>query len=133
MKVLSARVRSAMLKLVLPFAATIAFAAIGANSARAVSPALGAITPYGAQRGTEVEVVLSGARMNDAEEILLYYPGITVKSLEPTGENSVKAKIAIAPDCRLGIHALRLRTATGISNLREFSVGALPEVKEVEP
>ena len=33
--------------------------------------------------------------------------------------------LTIAPDCRLGIHALRVRTATGISNLRTFSVGAL--------
>ncbi len=33
----------------------------------------------------------------------------------------------------MGFHAVRVRTATGISNLRTFSVGALPEVPEVEP
>ena len=53
--------------------------------------------------------------------------------LEAAGANAVKTKLAIAPDCRLGLHQLRVRTATGISNLRTFSVGALPEIKEVEP
>ena len=37
------------------------------------------------------------------------------------------------PDCRLGEHAVRVRTATGISELRTFWVGALPVVDEKEP
>jgi hypothetical protein len=48
-------------------------------------------------------------------------------------DTQVKAKLSIAPNCRLGIHALRIRTATGISDLRQFSVGALPDVAEKEP
>jgi hypothetical protein len=99
---------------------------------RAVDPQLGDISPYGFQRGTEVDVEFKGARLADAQEALFYSPGVTVKSWEVAGD-TVKAKLAIAADCRLGVHALRLRTATGISNLRMFSVGALPEVAEVEP
>ena len=34
---------------------------------------------------------------------------------------------------RSGLHDLRVRTATGISELRTFSVGALKEITEVEP
>ena len=37
------------------------------------------------------------------------------------------------PDCRLGEHAFRVRTATGICELRTFWVGALPVVDEKEP
>ncbi len=37
------------------------------------------------------------------------------------------------PDCQLGIHAIRLRSLGGVSNLRTFTVGNLPEVKETEP
>ena len=107
----------------------LAFAAV----ASAADPQLGGISPYGAQRGTEVEVHFNGARLGDAQEILLYYPGIKVASLEVVNDNSIKTKLSIAPDCRLGIHAMRVRTATGISNLRTFSVGALPDVKEAEP
>ena len=36
--------------------------------------------------------------------------------------------VKIAADCRLGEHAFRLRTATGLSELRTFWVGALPVV-----
>jgi hypothetical protein len=100
---------------------------------RAVDPQLNDISPYGFQRGTEVEVEFKGARLKDAQEALFYSPGFTVQSWEVTGDSAVKAKLAIAPDCRLGMHALRLRAASGISNLRLFSVGALPEVPEVEP
>src|SRR5207244_8260197 len=39
----------------------------------------------------------------------------------------------IAADCRLGEHAMRVRTATGLSELRTFYVGALPNVEEKEP
>ena len=41
--------------------------------------------------------------------------------------------VKIAADCRLGEHAFRVRTATGISELRTFCVGALPVVEEKEP
>ncbi len=107
--------------------------ALASRPAAAAVPALGGISPYGAQRGTEVEVQFSGDRLADAQEILLYEPGIQVTHLEAAGANAVKTKLAIAPDCRLGLHQLRIRTASGVSNLRTFSVGALPEIKEAEP
>ncbi|MGD9722144.1 MAG: PPC domain-containing protein [Pirellulales bacterium] len=116
-------------------AAAIAVTVLAASFqwAAAAVPSLGGMTPYGGQRGTEVEVRFSGGRFADAQQIFFYEPGITVTSLAPEGDGIVKAKLAIAPDCRLGLHRLRIRTATGISNLRTFSVGALPEINEAEP
>lgn len=96
-------------------------------------PRLGAIVPYGAQRGTEIDVAFNGEDIDDAQEIMLYYPGIKVLSLEAGNDKTVKTKLQVAPDCRIGIHAMRVRTASGISNLRTFNVGAMPEVAEVEP
>jgi hypothetical protein len=107
--------------------------ATSVSSALAADPQLGRIAPCGGQRGTELDVVFTGARLGDAREIMLYYPGIRVVKLEPQKDGSVKARLAIAPDCRLGLHAFRLRTATGISNLLQFSVGSLPEIQETEP
>ena len=101
-------------------------------ASQAASPSLGSITPYGAQRGTEVEVTFNGARLADAQQILFYSPGVTLQSLE-AADAAVKTKLAIAADCRLGQHAMRVRTATGTSELRTFYVGALPEIKEIEP
>ena len=72
-------------------------------------------------------------RLGDAKEIFYYQPGITTVSLSRVDDNNVKAKLKIAADAPLGLHDLRVRTATGISELRTFSVGALKEVSEVEP
>ena len=99
----------------------------------AATPSLASLRPAGAQRGTEVEIILAGARLGDAQEIFWYQPGIETLSLEKVDDKSVKAKLRIAADCPLGLHDLRLRTASGISELRTFSVGAYPETKEVEP
>ncbi|MHC4402180.1 MAG: PPC domain-containing protein [Planctomycetota bacterium] len=107
--------------------------AVTANRLKAADPQLSRITPPGAQRGAEVDVQLAGARLADAQEILLYYPGIRVVSLKAEAANRIDARLAIAPDCRLGMHALRVRTASGISNLKTLNVGSLPEVNEAEP
>lgn len=103
------------------------------TTAAAVEPALSSISPPGVQRGTEVEVTFSGARLADVQEVLFYTPGVTAKDIVADGDQRVKARFVVDPDCRLGIHALRLRTATGVSGLKTFMVGHLPEVEEKEP
>ena len=103
------------------------------SSAHAVSPSFTATTPAGAQRGTELTVTLKGARLEDAQEIIFYSPGIEVVKLESIKADAVKAHLKIAPDCRLGEHQLRVRTASGVSDLRLFEVGSFREITEVEP
>jgi hypothetical protein len=99
----------------------------------AASPSLGGITPRGGQRGTEMPLFFNGARLSDAKEILAYSTGFSVTKLEIVNDNQVKATVKIAADCRIGEHALRVRTATGLSELRTFYVGALPNIDEKEP
>jgi hypothetical protein len=106
---------------------------LSAATASAADPQLSRIDPVGGQRGNEAVFTLHGQRLSDAAEVVFYEPGITAKSIEPDGERRVKVTWAIAPDCRLGNHAVRLRTKSGISNLITFSVGALPAVDEAEP
>src|SRR5262249_26983751 len=48
-------------------------------------------------------------------------------------KGKLTAKLKIALNCRLGEHAFRLRTASGLSELRTFWVGTLPTVMEKEP
>jgi hypothetical protein len=100
---------------------------------RAADPMLSSLQPYSLQRGTAVTVRLSGARLGDAEALLLYRPGIQVGEVKPVDDSNVDVKLTLAAACPLGLHALRARTATGISNLALLSVGALPEVSEQEP
>ncbi|MDR3622092.1 MAG: peptidase [Paludisphaera borealis] len=101
--------------------------------ALASTPSLTAVRPVGGQRGVELDVTFSGARLGDAKEILFYQPGVTATAITKVDDNNVKAKVKIAADSPLGWHDLRVRTATGLSELRGFSVGAFPEVAEAEP
>ena len=102
---------------------------------KAASPTLSVISPRGGQRGTEVDVVVAGKNLADAQEVVALYPGITVAKLAVDEKNKDRLAVTlkIAPDCRLGEHAFRVRTATGISDLDTFWVGAFPTVKEKEP
>ena len=106
------------------------FAAISLN---ATSPKLNSISPPGGQRGTELELKFSGERFHDAQEIILYNPGIEVLKIEENKTNSLTARVKIAPTCHLGEHPFRVRTATGLSELRTFFVGALATTNETEP
>ena len=101
------------------------------SAAHAASPALETVVPRGAQKGTEVEVTFRGARLADAEEVLLYGPGLTVTEFKAVDAGSAKAKVKVAPDAKLGEHSLRVRCKSGITELRTFYVGAYPDVKEV--
>ena len=104
-----------------------------AHRCLAASPVLDAVYPRGAQAGTQCEFSLSGARLSDAQEILLYAPGISVEKLDVISNEKLKATVNIAADCRLGEHHMRVRTATGVSDLRTFYVGPFESVEEVEP
>jgi hypothetical protein len=115
------------------YVALFAFLVVGFTQAEASSPSLTGVRPLGGQRGTEVEVNLTGGRLADAKEVMFYEPGITVSKLQVVNDGHVKAFLKLDPNTRLGLYDLRLRTATGISELRTFSVGALKEQSEVEP
>ena len=101
--------------------------------AHAVAPNLTSVTPAGGQRGKEDEVTFRGERLADAQEIFFYSPGITLEKITDPADKQVKAVLKIAADCRIGEHALRVRTAGGISALRLFYVGPFPTVIEKEP
>lgn len=101
--------------------------------APASSPNLVVITPRGGQRGTDVTMVFHGERLSDAKDVFFYSAGFTVREFQVLNDTLVKAVVRIAPDCRLGEHAVRLRTATGISEMQNFYVGALPNIDEKEP
>jgi len=109
------------------------FSCLLASNALAVQPSISRMIPQGFQRGKETELTITGARLKDAQELMFYSPGIEVKQLTAEADNKLKIMVSVAADCRIGIHALRLRTATGITAIKTFTIGALPEVAEKEP
>jgi hypothetical protein len=79
------------------------------------------------------ELVFSGARLEEPQEVLLYFEGVTVDKIEPIDANQVKVTVTVAADCRLGEHVAQLRTLSGITEYRSFFVGPFPAVDETEP
>lgn len=99
----------------------------------AAYPVLSSTTPRGAQRGSEVKIVVAGDKLSDFETLKFFSPGFTLKSVEKVEEKRVECTIAVAPDVRTGNHLVRVVTKTGISHGRQFFVGHYPNVAEVEP
>ena len=104
------------------------------SSVIAAQPVISQIEPTGINRGGEHKVTFVGTRLKDAREVLLYEPGFTVKEVKPAEDNT-KAEVTflVAPECRIGMHAVQLITSTGVANLRLLAIGNLPEIAEVEP
>src|SRR5258708_38920149 len=76
------------------------------------------LLPRGGARGATVDVEFRGQSLDDPREILFYQPGIkaaTFVALPKPGEG-FKVKFQIAPDCPLGEHVLRVRTASALSD-----------------
>lgn len=99
----------------------------------ASSPTLSTILPRGGQRGTEVVAQVIGARIGDVNEVVFYESTIAVSKIEPIDDNNFKVTMTIPADARIGEHPVRIRTKSGISELRSFFVGPFPSVEEVEP
>lgn len=110
------------------------------------SPRLARIVPPGGQRGTEVDVYLTGRYLDGPQEVLFYERGIAAASIETLegdveingrkerveAGTRVRVRIKIADDCQLGPHGLRLRTVAGISEYQRFFVGPFPTIEEDE-
>ena len=104
-----------------------------AVSSRGNSPKLNSITPAGGQRGSEIEINLNGSRLESAKELMFYSPGFELVKLDTAKTNAVKARLRISRNCELGEHFLRVRTAYGLSEVRNFFVSAFPNIQEIEP
>jgi hypothetical protein len=96
-------------------------------------PTVRTIKPIGLQRGTSVEVQLSGDELGTAHQIVFFTPGLEAKDIKAVDNRNVKFTLHASPDAACDLHAFRVVTQTGISNLRLLSVSPLPSAAEVEP
>ena len=103
-----------------------------AAAAFAGSPNVSSIVPAAAQRGTEVEVLLSGSRLADARTLLFNTPGIEVLGVSEVENGKFKAKLKIAADARIGEYVCRAISNSGIADTRLFYVTPYPVQKEAE-
>lgn len=107
---------------------------LAASSTRAYEPRLSRLEPAGGRRGTTVSVDFVGGRIGiEPAEVVFYEPGLKTLGIERVDDNRTRVQLEIQPDCPQGRHAVRLRTHSGLSEIRTFHVGLLPEVAEADP
>lgn len=105
----------------------------------AASPDLQSIQPRGVQRATTTTLNLYGSRLSDVQAIVVYPSTLATAEafqfteLTAKDDGHLTAMVTISPDCPFGEHAIRVRTATGMSTMRTLWVGPYPQVDEVEP
>src|SRR5262245_7229000 len=124
------------LRIVLLFTLLLAFTGSGEAQKGAPpapqAPTLNIVMPLGIQRGTSLDLNLTGANLAEPVAFWTTIPG--AKVVIPTDNNNGKepakllVKIEVPKDAPLGVHAVRLATSRGLSNLRLFCVDDLPQV-----
>ena len=107
-----------------------ALAAAATAAAQGPGPRVQTMQPAGGTPGSEVTVTLRGERLAKPLGALLDAPGIEVLDATGTDNGSCQLRLRLAADCAPGPHALRVRTAAGLSNLLPFHVGPLPAIAE---
>jgi hypothetical protein len=80
------------------------------------------------QRGTVFTIRLEGAGLSDAPEILWYREGLISRCLTAESDNLLVAEVEAAANCPLGTHPFRVRSASGISELRILRITPFPVV-----
>ncbi len=101
--------------------------------AGATEPVISSLLPRGGQAGSVLEIVITGQRLTDSEEIFFYADGISADDIIVEKGRKLTATFTIAEEAKIGQHELRLRTKRGISRLYTFWVGPYPNVDEKEP
>lgn len=99
----------------------------------AANPSIVRTEPMGVVRGETTKVIVHGARLADAHQILFDQPGLSVTEVKPLDAAKVEITVVAEPSIAPGLYPLQLVTKSGISNLRLIGVGAMPVVQEVEP
>src|SRR5258708_7409805 len=84
------------------------------------APRLDSVFPPGGQAGTQVDVALAGADLDEAKALNFSHPGITAELKEK------RFIVTIGPKVPPGIYDVRACGLLGISNPRAFVVGDLP-------
>ncbi len=98
-------------------------------------PTLGPVVPLGAQRGTALDLTLTGTHLADPVAVGAGWPGhVTILTDAALGKDSTKIRLRleVPPDAPLGWQRLRVATGLGLSNFRPFCIDALPQVSETD-
>jgi hypothetical protein len=96
------------------------------------APTLSPVLPLGMQRGTALELTLTGTNLANPAGLWTSIPGakVTIPTDNNNGKEPTKLRVRleVPKDAPLGFHAVRLATRRGMSNVRLFCLDDLPPV-----
>src|SRR5215471_9689940 len=98
-----------------------------------LAPTLTPVLPLGMQRGTKLELTLTGTNLAEPTGLWTSFPAkVTIPTEANNGKDNAKLRVGleVPADAPLGFHSLRLATTRGMSNLRPFCIDDLPQVLE---
>lgn len=100
--------------------------------APAAPPQISGMTPFGARRGTAIELTVSGSNL--AGNLRLLAPFAFQVAPPPAGSDASNGKLSLLIDGEtpVGVYPVRVQTDDGLSNPFLFAVGQLPQVTEKE-
>src|SRR5262245_15346160 len=85
------------------------------------APVLSAATPLGMQRGTALELTLTGTNLAGPTGLWTSFPAkVTIPTDNKNGEDNAKLRVRleVPSDAPIGYGVIRLATTRGMSNLR---------------
>ncbi|MBI1914041.1 MAG: PPC domain-containing protein [Planctomycetes bacterium] len=97
------------------------------------APTLAPVVPLGMQRGTKLELTLTGTNLAEPTGLWTSFPAkVTIPTDANNGKDNAKLRVVLEvhANAELGFHSLRLATTRGMSNLRPFCIDDLPQVME---
>jgi hypothetical protein len=97
------------------------------------APVLKPAVPLGMQRGTNLDLTLTGTNLAEPTGLWTSFPAkVTIPSDGNNGKDNGKllVRLEVPQDAPLGFHAIRLATRRGMSNLRLFCIDDLPQMIE---
>ena len=97
------------------------------------APVLKPVAPHGAQRGTAIDLTLTGQNLAEPTGLWTDFPcKVAIPADNNNGKDQAKllVRLEVPKDAPMGFHAVRLATAKGLSNLRIFCVDDLPQVMQ---
>lgn len=107
-------------------------AVIGTPLLQAAPPSVERVSPAAGQQGTSFQITVVGAGLQNAVEAMIYSPSLLCERLEPKSDNELVLHLKAAADCSPGMHALRIRSPEGISELHVLGISKLPVINETE-
>lgn len=111
--------------------------ALAAGDVTAQIPTIASTSPQAAKPGETVDVKVRGGNLAGPTQLWTSFPCEVVLPTDVAGNGTnageVLYRFKLPADAQPGIQGIRIATATGISNLKLFSIDDLPSVQQTKP